>query len=316
MTTATPPLTGTDTPLLSRLFEYVESAHGRSLRGLNEAREQDPKRFAQIAELYLDWLVKARGESGIDAAADAFAQFSTDVNMAQARYERDGAYANKTFAEVYKDHYSDSEAMDGYLWGIYLTNFLWAHHFQIMTFFQDRFMTRLKDDAHLVEVAPGHGGWGVWALAHMPRATLEGYDISPQSIQIANAVAKAAGVDGRASYLEKDALDLEKIEAESADACICSFLVEHLEDPQHLYKVLSHLLKPGGTAFITGALTAAQVDHIYEYKYESELVTMCENAGLRVLETLSANPMRTLPKAKFMPRSMALLVQKRVNDIY
>jgi hypothetical protein len=308
--------TQTKTPLLDRLFDYVAEEHPRSLRGLNEARDQDPKRFAAIAELYLDWLVKARGESGIDAAADAFAQFSTDVNLAQARYERDGAYANKTFAEVYKDHYSDAETMDGYLWGIYLTNFLWAHHYQIMTFFQDRFMTRLGGDAKIVEIAPGHGGWGAWALAHMPGATLEGYDISPQSIEIANSVAAAAGVDGRAVYSERDALDLSQVEAESADGCICSFLVEHLENPQQVYKVISHLLKTGGTAFITGALTAAQVDHIYEYKYESELVMMCEKAGLRVLETLSANPLRTLPRAKYMPRSMALLVQKRGNDIY
>jgi len=313
MPSTTPPAI---TPLLDQLFAYAEQSHARSLRGLNEARDQDPGRFAQVAELYLDWLIKARGEGGIESAVDAFAQFSTDVNLAQARYERDGAYANKTFEEVYNDHYADAEAMDGYLWGIYLTNFLWAHHFQIMTFFQDRFMPRLGSEAHLVEVAPGHGGWGVWALAHMPGATLEGYDISPQSILISDSVAKAAGVDGRVKYLEKDALDLSELDAESADGCICSFLVEHLEDPQHLYKVLAHLLKPGGFAFITGALTAAQVDHIYEYKHESELVVMCENAGLRVLETLSANPLRTLPKARFMPRSMALLVQKRRNDLY
>jgi ubiquinone/menaquinone biosynthesis C-methylase UbiE len=312
-TTTTPRV---NTPLLDRLFGYVAESHPRSLRGLNEARDQDPVRFAEVAELYLRWLVKARGEEGIDAAADAFAQFSTDVNLAQARYERDGAYANKTFAEVYEDHYSDAEAMDGYLWGIYLTNFLWAHHFQIMTFFQDRFLPRLDDRTHLVEIAPGHGGWGVWALAHMPDASLEGYDISPQSIRIATGVADAAGVGGRAKYVEKNALDLEQVDAESADGCLCSFLVEHLEDPQHLYKVIAHLLKPGGLAFITGALTAAQVDHIYEYRYESELVKMCENAGLRVLETLSANPLRTLPKARFMPRSMALLVQKRRNDLY
>lgn len=310
------PTTTTTTPLLDELFAYAEQAHPRSLRGLNEARAQDPGRFAAVAELYLRWLVDARGEGGIERAVDAFAQFSTDVNLAQARYERDGAYANKSFEEVYNDHYSDAETMDGYLWGIYLTNFLWAHHFQIMRFFQDQFLPRLGDQARLVEVAPGHGGWGVWALVHRPGTTLAGYDISPQSITIATSVAKAAGVAGRAKYLEKNALDLSSLEPGRADGCICSFLVEHLEDPQHLYKVLAHLLKPGGFAFITGALTAAQVDHIYEYRYESELVKMCENAGLRVLETLSANPLRTLPKARFLPRSMALLVQKRVNEVY
>ncbi len=63
-------------------------------------------------------------------------------------------------------------------------------------------------------------------------------------------------------------------------------------------------------AFITGVLTAAQIDHIYEFREESELVRMCELNGLRVLETLSASPRRTLPKARFLARSMALLVQK------
>ena len=65
---------------------------------------------------------------------------------------------------------------------------------------------------------------------------------------------------------------------------------------------------------MTGALTAAQVDHIYEFRRESELVAMSEEHGLRVLETLSAAPKRTLPKARFVPRSMALIVQKRAND--
>ena len=35
--------------------------------------------------------------------------------------------------------------------------------------------------------------------------------------------------------------------------------------------------------------------------------------GLRVLETLSTNPKRLLPRARFVPRSMALLVQKPVS---
>lgn len=40
---------------------------------MREARDQGPRRFAEIAELYLRWLVKARGEAGID---DAFADYA------------------------------------------------------------------------------------------------------------------------------------------------------------------------------------------------------------------------------------------------
>jgi ubiquinone/menaquinone biosynthesis C-methylase UbiE len=296
---------------LEEVLKYVDQRHPRSLRGIEEATIAVPGRFGEIAEMFLDWLVKARGECGIPLAVDAFVQFTTDVNLAQARYEADGHYENNSFAEVYANHYSQNEIMSGYLWGIYLTNFLWAHHTEISIFYRDYFLTKLSPSADLVEVAPGHGGWGAWALNVLPHARLQGFDISSSSIEIATMVAAAAGCGDRASYTERNALDLRQIPARCADGVICSFLVEHLEQPEQLFAVVEHLLKPRGFAFITGALTAAQVDHIYEFCHESELVRLCEDHGLRVLSTLSAGPKRLLPKATFMPRSMALIVQKR-----
>jgi ubiquinone/menaquinone biosynthesis C-methylase UbiE len=206
--------------------------------------------------------------------------------------------------------------MTGYLWGIFLTNFLWAHHAEICLFYRDQFLAKLSPAAELVEIAPGHGGWGVWALSVLPQARLQGFDISPSSIEIATRVSRAAGYGDRATYVEKNALDLARMPAACADAVICSFLVEHLERPQELFAVVCHLLRPRGLAFLTGALTAAQVDHIYEFRRESELVKACEDHGTRVLATLSAGPRRTLPKARYLPRSMALVVQKRMNDLF
>lgn len=301
---------------LEELFSYMRENHPRSMRGLEEARAVSPARFDEIAEMFLGWLLAARGEDGIAMAADAFVQFSTDVNLAQARYEADGHYANSSFAEVYADHYSQDETMSGYLWGIYLTNFLWAHHTEISLFFRDQFLSKLSPAANLVEIAPGHGGWGSWALTVLPEAHLQGFDISPSSIQIATSVSRAAGLCDRATYTEKNALSLAEMQAECADGVICSFVLEHLERPQEVFAVTQHLLKPRGLAFITGALTAAQVDHIYEYRRESELIKHSEENGLRVLATLSAAPWRILPKARFLPRSMALLVQKRINDTF
>jgi hypothetical protein len=301
-------------PYVGKLLDYVRERHPRSARGVEEARAVSPERFDALAAMFLGWLVKARGEKGIEAAADAFVQFTTDVNLAQARYEAAGRYQHKSFAEVYADHYSRNESMTGYLWGIYLTNFLWAHHTEISLFYRDRFLARLAETVELVEIAPGHGGWGVWALHVLPRARLRGFDISASAIEMARSICGAAGFRDQAVYEEKNALDLTQITSQSADGVICSFLVEHLEEPQRLFAVINHLLKQRALAFVTGALTAAQVDHIYEFRRESELVKMCEDHGLRVLETLSVGPRRTLRKARFLPRSMALVVQKRVND--
>ena len=301
---------------LDLLEDYVRRRHPRSYQGIVEARQTHPQKFVEIASTFLNWAVAARGVEAIGPMVDSFVRFTTSVNVSQARYETDGHYENKTFQECNESLYSQKEDMDDYLWGVYLTNFLWAHHTEICVFFEERFLKKTSGVRTIIEIAPGHGGWGAFALKHLPAANLSGYDISPSSIRIASEVAQAAGYSGRARYELRNALDLDAMEAESADAVICSFLIEHLEDPDKLLEVIHHLLKPAQTAFLTGALTAAQIDHIYEFRRESDLVKMAEDHGLRVIETLSVGPKRLFPNATFMPRSMALILRKRKNDIY
>ncbi|MBL8826041.1 MAG: class I SAM-dependent methyltransferase [Planctomycetaceae bacterium] len=316
MATLTPSRSLPTTKYLDQLEAYVRDRHPRSLAGIVEARLNDPARFEEIAETFMEWAVAVRGEAAIGEMVDSFVRFTTSVNMSQVRYERAGHYENKTFEDCLQSLYTEKDEMDDYLWGVYLTNFLWAHHTEIILFFTERYLKRLDDVQTLIEIAPGHGGWGAYALKHLPQTRLVGYDIAPSSIEIATQIMNAAGFANRARYELKDALNLEVVEANSADAVICNFLIEHLERPEKLMAVINHLLKPGQKAFLTGALTAAQIDHIYEFRYESELVKLAEDNGLRVLETFSGGPRRTLPNAKFLPRSMALIMQKRQNDIY
>lgn len=302
--------------LASEMLAYVRASHPRSRRGLEEARAVDPAAFDGYANLFLGWARGALGERAVARTIDAFVQFTMDVNMAQGRYEATGHYEHSSYQACYDAVYNARETMDDYLWGVYLTNFAWAHHLELSGFFETRFVARLPEHASLVEIAPGHGGWGLLALHRRPTARLLAFDISPSSIAIASSLAHAAGLSDRARYELRDALELHVQAAGSAAACICNFLVEHLEEPERLFAVIHHLLAPGGKAFISGALTAAQVDHIYELRHESELVLLAERHGLRVLETLSVNPARTLPEARFLPRSMSLIVQKRVGELW
>jgi 2-polyprenyl-3-methyl-5-hydroxy-6-metoxy-1,4-benzoquinol methylase len=298
--------------LVDELHRILRERHPRSLGGFEEAMAIDPARFRVLAGRMLRWLVDARGADAIPQAADAFVRFTTDVNLHQARYEVSRRYEAASFDELYRTHYA-TEAMSDYLLGVYLTSFSWAHHMEISIFYQDRFLGHLADDVSLVEVAPGHGGWGVLALDRLGRARLRAYDISPVAIGIARSMAQAAGVGERATYEERGAFDLDALPASSADAAICSFLIEHLEEPRRLLAVLAHVVKPGGRVFLTGALTAAQVDHIYEFRRESELFMLSEDVGFRVTDTLSAAPRRTLPRATLLPRSMALVLRKRTH---
>lgn len=295
-----------------RLLAHIAAEHPRSLRGVEEARGVDPARFDAIAEHFLGWAAGVHGEAeALRRCVAAFEAFSHDVLMSQARYEADGHYENSSFAECEAAVYADASVMDDYLWGVFLTNFCWAHHMEISKAYLERFVRRLPSDAQVLEIAPGHGGWGVWLLSEHPGARLEAFDISPSSIRIATSIAGAAGVGARAIYTRRDAMDLGGRPPATKDAVVCSFLIEHLEEPKRLVETMFHELKPGGRAWLAGALTAAQVDHIYEFVHESELVRMCEEAGFRVAETLSVAPKRLLPKARYLPRSMSLLLEKR-----
>lgn len=302
--------------LTERLMEQIRSHHPRSLPGVEEACGLDPIRFDRYCELFLGWALAAFGDEILPRITKAFVRFTTDVNLAQARYEASGNYERKSFGECLESVYADQETMDEYLLGVYLTNFMWAHHLDLCEFFEDRFLPRLPAEARLVEIAPGHGGWGLWALHALPAAKLEAFDISPSSIKIAEALAKAAGLSSRARYTLQNALELDSGSIQPAEGCICCFLVEHLEDPDLLMEKIGGLLDPGGHAFFTGALTAAQVDHIYEFRMESELVLLAERHGLRVLDMRSVGPRRTLPNANFLPRSAALILQKRTHETW
>jgi SAM-dependent methyltransferase len=298
------------TPHLQRVWDDVQARHRPFLAGINEAREVDPQRFAELAEMSLDWLVQVSGPDVIPVAVDAFVEFTTAVNLAQARYEQTGRYEHRSYAELYASQYSRDDQMQTYLWGSYLTNFLWGHHVEIWLQFDDRFAKRLPADAEIVELGSGHGWWGALALRRASGARLRGFDVSGQAIQIAESMARAAGVAERATYAQLDALALDQPAVNPADACICCFLVEHLEEPDRLFAVISGLLRPGGRAFVTGALTAPHTDHIAEFRRESELVLLAEAQGLRVVESFSANPKRLLRKARFIPRSMAMILEQ------
>jgi len=165
------------------------------------------------------------------AGFDAFVRFTTDVNIAKFRYEAAAHYEEKSFAEVYASHYSQEEKMVDYVWGGYLTNFLRAHHIELSVFYRDYFLPRLSDFASLVEIAPGHGGWGAWALKVLQQTDLRGFDISPSAIEIAIYVSRAADVGNRAVYEIRNGLDLIREPIALADGAIRCFLLEHLETP-------------------------------------------------------------------------------------
>lgn len=173
--------------------------------------------------------------------------------------------------------------------------------------FLDRFVARCGG-GRLLEIAPGHGTWGLLAAHERSDLAVEGVDISPTSLEFAPLLARAAGLDGRCTYRCEDATRIST--GGRFDCAICSFLLEHLEDPGGFLKSLAGQIRQGGLAYVSLALTAAQPDHIFDFARESEGAIMAEAAGFDVLETRRTRPKRVLPGARFVPRVQGLVLEK------
>jgi hypothetical protein len=89
-----------------------------------------------------------------------------------------------------------------------------------------------------------------------------------------------------------------------------------LEEPQRLLAGLANALQEGAYAFVTCALTAAEIDHICEMKHEHEIARMVYDAGFRLIKLFSASPTPFPQDRYYLPRSVALILQKRHNEIW
>lgn len=296
-------------PLQERVRSIMRERYPMMLRGIDEARALAPDIVDIHFEACLQWIVQSHGEGVLAELVEGYATYTLEVNLMQQAYERRGAYEYSTFAEADARVYQNAEYMRNYYWGVLAILFCWSHYVELMEFFLRRFVGKLSA-GRLIEVAPGHGLWGLLAIQYTPGLSLEGWDISPTSLALAPRIAAGAGLAQRARYRIGDATQLQH-EVGLYDAAICSFMLEHLEAPGEFLCHFATALKQGAHALVSLALTAAQTDHIYEFKHESEGILLAEAAGFELIETRVSRPARLMRGAKYVPRVQAMLLRKK-----
>jgi 2-polyprenyl-3-methyl-5-hydroxy-6-metoxy-1,4-benzoquinol methylase len=271
--------------------------------------------FEELAQIMLSLAEKHLGENWEKVLANGYLSYIMDVNRSQIEYERRGNYLNKKYSDVFDRVYNNSEFMSAYHWGVFVTTFAWEHHLKIYDFYKESFLPCLKPKGgHLLDLGSGSGIWSFLTTYFCPQWTSQGIDISKKSIELSTAMAMSSRFNNKVNFKACDALKYR--ENKKYNAAISCFLMEHLEEPKLLLQNMSSNLETKGYAFITAALTAAEVDHISEFRRESEIVLMAEQAGFRVISMESSAPPSHKDSYKFLPRALALILQKRKNDIW
>lgn len=276
--------------------------------------ESSPELFREFSEPMLEWAHISLGQDYLDRIIDGYVFFVTEVNMAQIMYEKTGRYQYSSFQEVYDVAYGDEEFMEDYHWGVFASTFAWEHHLNLSKLFRDRFLERLDNNAKVLDLGAGSGIYNLLALRQCPSATAVAVDISPTSVKESRNTAVELGLGDRTQHICSDATTWKA--GDMFDAAISCFVLEHLEHPELLLLNLSRNVKPHGLVYVTTALTASEIDHIYEFRRESEVVAMCERAGFRVLEYQSLASSDTPTDRYFLPRSIGLVLQVKKGPIW
>ena len=301
-------------PRVRKFLEYVRVEAPALYKNIVQPARAHPAVFSELAGTMLHWAVAFLGQGCDGKLVDGYAHFVMDVVASQLAYEERGRYEFASFAEAASRVYDNQDFMDQYHWGVYTTTFVWEHHLILYDFFRRYFAARLERQAGplaLTDLGSGSGIWSMLALRALPGARSTLVDVSATSVELCRRFLTTNGFAERATVLQGDALTYRP--AQPTDAGLCCFLLEHMEQPQTLVANLAAGLKPGALAFVTGALTAAETDHIFEFKRESELTNLAEACGFRVLATCSANLAPLTPDAKYLARSMAMVLQKRTG---
>jgi hypothetical protein len=257
------------------------------------------------------WAEAAYGSSVFDVAAHGYAEYCVGVAKAKGIYERAGKYTPETMPEIVSGVYEDEGYMVPYMWAAILIYPFWPSMIGHIAMFRDDFVRRLPRNATVTELAAGHGVLSLLAAEERPDLQIEGTDISPPAVAVANRLLAVSRHSGRVRFTVKDALNGDDRGSDGrCQGLISAMLAEHLSDPKPLFKAMSDRISQDGLVFFSTALESPQRDHVFEYNQESQPLQMAETAGLRVSRLVS-DAAAVPGGSRFLPRSTAMILRSR-----
>src|SRR5580704_10346853 len=257
------------------------------------------------------WAESAYGSTAFDVAARGYAEYCIGVAKAKQIYERAGIYTPESMPEIMSGVYEQEGYMVPYMWAAILIYPFWPSMVSHIALFRDEFVRRLPRNATVLELAAGHGVLSLLDAEERSDIQIDGVDISPPAVAVANRLLAVSGLAGRVKFAVKDALNAGNGGASGEfQGIISAMLAEHLSDPKPLFKTISHQLAQEGLVFFSTALESPQRDHVFEYNRESEPLRMAEAAGLRA-SRLASDASAVRPGSRFLPRATAMILRSR-----
>jgi 2-polyprenyl-3-methyl-5-hydroxy-6-metoxy-1,4-benzoquinol methylase len=172
------------------------------------------------------------------------------------------------------------------MYGLALTLFLWPNHLEIIRFFR-RVLPR-RSGGNYLEVGPGHGVFIRYATRYGGFASYLGIDVSSTSLEMTRRLLSCDSTIDRRTWklLHGDFLATSDIQGQF-DAIVMGEVLEHVEEPLRFLQRIKDLASEGAFIFITTAVNAPAIDHIYLFRTVDEVCDMAIQAKLQVKDVLA-----------------------------
>jgi SAM-dependent methyltransferase len=293
------------------LVDEFEALLKRLSAPLSGIIQQNKTEFGEAwgAEFESVLKIAIQATASMDSLVTSYIHFTLHILMSQKRYELSGVYENTSYEEVKKQYYDNPEFVtDEYMPGLMLSHYLWPHHYRLLRFFQLDILDNVatQNARTFCEVGLGTALYSLKTLQKLPHIHGTGYDISAPALAYGQQTIHHASASERFTAVLKDIFDEASV---SYDFLICQEVLEHLEDPLAFTQQMARMIRPGGFAYITAALTAGQFDHIYLFDKPQEVYDLLQAAGLEPLMS-RMDGARTYNDIHYRPRVAAFYCQR------
>jgi 2-polyprenyl-3-methyl-5-hydroxy-6-metoxy-1,4-benzoquinol methylase len=200
-----------------------------------------------------------------------FIRYSHEFSVLQMRLNQNLNYKFNSFKEVEEKVYNNPMMNDYYLDGLAFSQYLWPNHYMMNKFLING-IKQLGVVARAIDVPCGPGVQSWLARRHSTIQSMTLCDLSLYSVSYARTL--------HSYFCEAGDWDMFHSPVEKCmgkfDLIINGELMEHLEDPEAMLATLDRLLAKDGTIYLTTAIFAAAIDHIYMFRSAQEVREMLE----------------------------------------
>lgn len=219
------------------------------------------------------------GSHGLEDIVDAYLFLNNMIMEETYYFVSNEKYRYSSFKEVDEIVYNNQEYMEKYMIGLAVSEYIWINHLKMIKYFENN-NTMFFGDKYL-EIGPGFGQYLSRAIAKCDFKKYFACDVSETSVKGSNQYLKYKGLD-KCTVEHKNFFDYDS--SDKFDCIVMGEVLEHVEQPLEMLEKIYDLLAENGKAFITTAINAPTLDHIYLFRSAQDVLDMTKKVGFNVVD--------------------------------